>query len=38
MAGVVVLAVPDNSELTAETELMFSNPVDLGQRPVDLKA
>jgi hypothetical protein len=30
MAGVVVLAVPDNSELTAETELMSSNPLDLG--------
>ena len=29
IAGVVV-AVPDKSELTVDTELMFSNPVDLG--------
>ena len=30
IAGVVVLAVPDKSELTVDTELMFSNPVNPG--------
>jgi hypothetical protein len=30
IVGVVVLLVPDNNELTAETELMVSNPVNPG--------